>query len=516
MADERDSTQTVERQTLDDLPLPRETRSPADEDVETQEVIGGDGAGDAEDGGRDGGEEIFEGETLFPSSEGTLWITTEDGGASNSVTKGTCEAGAPVSYSIHLDAPVDRDVWVLYGTLDDAGAAEGLAGLADSRSTEQAAEHWVRIPAGETFVEVHVWTRGDNRMEGGESFSVELKGAATEQGGETWGRVLEGASSVTTTIRLNDPRGDDEPVDDRSWEDTGAEPPLPESNPKIGEEDDLNIIRGTPDEDCLIVDKDKDEAHGADAKDEADLVQGRAGDGVPEGDRGTDAPGAGGGGGAGRVIFNGASIEYEISRNLDGSFTVRDTMDGRDGVDRVSNVDSFQFADGTFDHQTMEDFAALQLDVVPVADEPEPTLEPKPEENDGREERHRTKSGDPLIKDGEGVDSHAGSGRWIGRESDGTDRVDRGEVFQFGDQTYNMGDMEQLFMLDDQGTPMNGGGDWTRGDSAESGPTDGGDWTELVDAPDPTDFGADPADPEPPLPETLEHQLDDPSTNRLS
>ncbi|MEO5338241.1 MAG: cadherin-like domain-containing protein, partial [Magnetospirillum sp. WYHS-4] len=55
----------------------------------------------------------------------------------------------------------------------------------------------------------------------------------------------------------------------------------------------------------------------------------------------------GGSGSADIAVFSGNRAQYMVTQNADGSYSVRDLVVGRDGTDTVSNVEKFQFADGT-------------------------------------------------------------------------------------------------------------------------------------------------------------------------
>jgi hypothetical protein len=55
-----------------------------------------------------------------------------------------------------------------------------------------------------------------------------------------------------------------------------------------------------------------------------------------------------GGGGTNTAVFNGNISEYTITDNGDGTHTVTDNVSGRDGVDTLSNIATFQFADAGY------------------------------------------------------------------------------------------------------------------------------------------------------------------------
>ena len=54
-----------------------------------------------------------------------------------------------------------------------------------------------------------------------------------------------------------------------------------------------------------------------------------------------------GGAGNDSAIYRGAKAEYVITKQADGSYTVRDTVAGRDGTDRLSNIENLVFRDET-------------------------------------------------------------------------------------------------------------------------------------------------------------------------
>ena len=55
-----------------------------------------------------------------------------------------------------------------------------------------------------------------------------------------------------------------------------------------------------------------------------------------------------GGSGGGTAIFNGNIAEYSIVDNGDGTYTVTDSISGRDGTDTISNIGLFEFADAKY------------------------------------------------------------------------------------------------------------------------------------------------------------------------
>ena len=67
-----------------------------------------------------------------------------------------------------------------------------------------------------------------------------------------------------------------------------------------------------------------------------DFLVGGAGDDTLDGGSGTDT-----------AVFTGVRGDYFVVDNGNGSYTVTDRVDGRDGTDIVSRVERFQFSDGT-------------------------------------------------------------------------------------------------------------------------------------------------------------------------
>ena len=78
----------------------------------------------------------------------------------------------------------------------------------------------------------------------------------------------------------------------------------------------------------------------------ADTMDGGTGDDVLFGDGGDDI--IDGGADSDTAVWSGTRSEYIITDNGDGTFTVQDTVDGRNGTDTVQNVEFFKFDDGTY------------------------------------------------------------------------------------------------------------------------------------------------------------------------
>ncbi|MDQ8183835.1 putative Ig domain-containing protein, partial [Pelagicoccus sp. SDUM812005] len=84
-----------------------------------------------------------------------------------------------------------------------------------------------------------------------------------------------------------------------------------------------------------------------------DTIRGASSDDNLDGGTGTDT-----------LRLTGDRIDYIVSENEDGSYTIQDLIEGRDGTDTVSNFEYFQFADETFDTNTvLNDPTRLTSDV---------------------------------------------------------------------------------------------------------------------------------------------------------
>jgi Ca2+-binding RTX toxin-like protein len=67
------------------------------------------------------------------------------------------------------------------------------------------------------------------------------------------------------------------------------------------------------------------------------------------------------------AVFRGNGADYAISSNGDGSFTVRDSVAGRDGTDTVISIEHLQFADASLD---IGSFVALNDALIVPAGQP--------------------------------------------------------------------------------------------------------------------------------------------------
>ncbi|MBT6362284.1 MAG: DUF4114 domain-containing protein, partial [Rhodospirillaceae bacterium] len=115
-----------------------------------------------------------------------------------------------------------------------------------------------------------------------------------------------------------------------------------------------DIIDGGRDEDFLIGGAGDDEIDGGSHN---DFLVGGEGDDEIVGGSGTDT-----------AAFEGPREEYMVTENDDGTFTVTDLVDGRDGTDTVSGVEKFQFGNETVNKNDL-------LETNPEVPEGEPQVE---------------------------------------------------------------------------------------------------------------------------------------------
>ncbi len=83
------------------------------------------------------------------------------------------------------------------------------------------------------------------------------------------------------------------------------------------------------------------------------------------------------------MVFAGARGEYDVVENGDGSFTVTDTIAGRDGTDTVFDMETFRFSDADFPASEVVDgtgggggtgsqaSATLEITITPENDAPD-------------------------------------------------------------------------------------------------------------------------------------------------
>ncbi len=90
-----------------------------------------------------------------------------------------------------------------------------------------------------------------------------------------------------------------------------------------------------------------------------DTLLGGGGDDVLNGGAGSDT--IVGGAGSDTFVLSGNYEDYTITENEDGSFTVTDTVDGRDGSDTISGVENFQFSDVTYTSEQLVELAGLHI-----------------------------------------------------------------------------------------------------------------------------------------------------------
>ncbi|MCH6256677.1 putative Ig domain-containing protein, partial [Puniceicoccaceae bacterium K14] len=83
-----------------------------------------------------------------------------------------------------------------------------------------------------------------------------------------------------------------------------------------------------------------------------DILTGGEGDDTLSGGQDNDT--ITGKGGNDTAVYNGNRSDYNITENKDGSFTIEDTVLGRDGTDTVTGVETFSFLDGNYDSSIVE------------------------------------------------------------------------------------------------------------------------------------------------------------------
>jgi len=117
----------------------------------------------------------------------------------------------------------------------------------------------------------------------------------------------------------------------------------------------IENVRGTNLADTLIGDGENNDLHGLGGDDTliggdgADLLDGSSGSDALTGGSGNDTLIGGGGEGEDTAYYFGDRTDYEVVAHPGGSFTITDLRAGpNDGVDQVSGVEHFAFADGTF------------------------------------------------------------------------------------------------------------------------------------------------------------------------
>ncbi|MGO4524410.1 beta strand repeat-containing protein [Microvirga sp. 2MCAF35] len=98
---------------------------------------------------------------------------------------------------------------------------------------------------------------------------------------------------------------------------------------------------------------------------QANAIAGNAGDNRIAGGAGDDL--IDGGAGQDTAVFSGLLSQYTIARNANGTLTVMDNMDGRDGTDTLRNMEFLSFADGTIALPTQAPGAPItQSSVSPI------------------------------------------------------------------------------------------------------------------------------------------------------
>ncbi|MFK7959453.1 MAG: putative Ig domain-containing protein [Phycisphaerales bacterium] len=95
------------------------------------------------------------------------------------------------------------------------------------------------------------------------------------------------------------------------------------------------------------------EANTFDGGDGDDVFAGRGGDDTLIGGDGNDT-----------AEYSGDWTEYRVTDNGDGTYTIADTVAGRDGTDIVSDIENFQFSDGTLTLDELQNAAPADLAIV--------------------------------------------------------------------------------------------------------------------------------------------------------
>jgi len=157
---------------------------------------------------------------------------------------------------------------------------------------------------------------------------------------------------------------------------------------------------------------------------DATVVAESSGDDTLTGGAGNDI--IDGGGGSDTAVFSGDRANYTVTDNGDGSFTVVDSVGGRDGTDTVSNVETFQFADSSNSSANVESFNVVPASVdTIVGGLGDDTLY-----GDSDRDYISGGSGDDKLYSGDGADSlDGGSGKDTleGGAGDGNDVIYDGE-----------------------------------------------------------------------------------------
>jgi Ca2+-binding RTX toxin-like protein len=178
---------------------------------------------------------------------------------------------------------------------------------------------------------------GDDVLEGGAGDDVVSGGTGDDriiggQGSDT----IDGGAGIDT-LDYGDARGGvDVDLDAGDGVGTGTQYATAD---RTGAAASTDTIRGVE----QVVGSDDDDRLRGDAAD--NRLDGGAGDDVLEGRGGDDV--LVGGDGADAATYSGDWSQYRVTDNGDGTFTIADTVAGRDGTDVVEGIESFAFADGT-------------------------------------------------------------------------------------------------------------------------------------------------------------------------
>ncbi len=171
-----------------------------------------------------------------------------------------------------------------------------------------------------------------------------------------------------------------------------------------------NNISGNDDSDDVI-----------NAMDGDDVISGGTGDDVLRGQEGNDTLIGQGGddilaGGTGEdvAVFSGLHSEYNITFNDDGSMTIVDMVDGRDGRDILSEIESVEFRDGVFD-------ATPEALILPCAEDGNVSDEIVDNtQKDDVSDDNEMQNGETIEETGDGDNGH-------GNDADGVDESNPGK-----------------------------------------------------------------------------------------
>ncbi|MCG8509608.1 MAG: hypothetical protein MI741_10325, partial [Rhodospirillales bacterium] len=178
---------------------------------------------------------------------------------------------------------------------------------------------------------------GDDQIAGGEGDDY-IEGDYDSPSRNAGDDVIDAGAGDDTVIggdgddTIAGGEGDDYIEGDFDWQTHGGDDRIlagAGDDTVIGGKGDDTIAGGAGD-DTIYADLEWTTHHDGD-----DTVAGGAGDDTIYGGRGDDV-----------AVYAGTRDQYQITQNQDGSFTITDTVAGRDGTDTVHDVETFRFSDG--------------------------------------------------------------------------------------------------------------------------------------------------------------------------